>query len=316
MTLNETFEKLGDLQTVLVHKYEVETSIGKMQQDIQGGGKLLEKAESEYNAKMNDFLELKTNYDSLNRELDEVIQNREKSEAGMENTSTHREYELLEKQIAQADEREGEIRLELEETDKALAKMNDEVEDAKNKMEAQKQSVKNSDTQGKIKLEELKNERESLIKESERLEGELENPELYFKFERIVNRNGVGLVVVRSQVCMGCHMLLPAQFCNEVREASELHFCPYCSRVLKYEEGETEETVDYFDDTGSLVNVDFDKFDEDDFESDEYEETDNEEEEYGEESETDEYVEEVIEEENTDEDEDMDDDEMDEEIDE
>lgn len=314
MTLNETFEKLNDLQTVLVHKYEVETFIEEMQREIQGGGELLEKTKSEYDAKMNDFSALKTSYDSLNRELDEVIQKREKSEADMENTSTHREYELLEKQISEADEREGEIRLEIEETDKALAKMNDEVENAKNAFEEQKQIVAHSDTEGKTKLSELESERESLIKESKRLEGEIENPELYFKFERIVHRNGVGLVEVRSQVCMGCHMLLPAQFCNEVREASALHFCPYCSRVLKYEEGEMEKEIDYLDDTGSLADIDFDKFDEEDFESEEYEEAENEEEEYDEENEADDYVEEDMEEEN--EEEDMEDDEMDEDIDE
>ena len=52
-------------------------------------------------------------------------------------------------------------------------------------------------------------------------------------------------------------MILPAQFANEVHNGEKIVFCPYCSRILFYqdvEEGETE----YFqlDDTGSLSDLD------------------------------------------------------------
>nr|WP_321304371.1 C4-type zinc ribbon domain-containing protein [uncultured Sphaerochaeta sp.] len=42
-------------------------------------------------------------------------------------------------------------------------------------------------------------------------------------------------------VCQGCHIVLPNQFVNEVREAKEIEFCPYCSRILFYEEAEGAE---------------------------------------------------------------------------
>jgi hypothetical protein len=67
---------------------------------------------------------------------------------------------------------------------------------------------------------------------------------------------------------MGCHMILPAQFANDVRLGKDIVFCPYCSRILFYEESEQGED-NYFDmeDAGSLS--DLDEMDEEEYEDDE-----------------------------------------------
>jgi len=58
-------------------------------------------------------------------------------------------------------------------------------------------------------------------------------------------------------VCSGCSMILPAQFVNEVRQSNRIIFCPYCSRVLFYEEGsESEEVVLVDIESGSLSDLD------------------------------------------------------------
>ncbi|MDR2403154.1 MAG: C4-type zinc ribbon domain-containing protein [Spirochaetaceae bacterium] len=83
---------------------------------------------------------------------------------------------------------------------------------------------------------------------------------------------GRGIVAIKSGVCTGCHMILPAQFANIVRLGKEIVFCPYCSRILFYEESEEGEE-DYFDidDAGSLSDLD-------DIEDDEYDEEEEEDE--------------------------------------
>lgn len=52
-------------------------------------------------------------------------------------------------------------------------------------------------------------------------------------------------------------MILPANFVNEVRdeEATKVHFCPYCSRILFFEE--TEEAPEFIGDieSGSLADL-------------------------------------------------------------
>jgi RNase P subunit RPR2 len=102
------------------------------------------------------------------------------------------------------------------------------------------------------------------------------DPDLIFKFERIIrNKGGQGIVAIKGGVCMGCHMILPVQFANEVRlgkDVKDIVFCPYCSRVLYYEESEQGEE-EFFDneDSGSLSDLD-------DIEEEEYEEDEEEEE--------------------------------------
>ena len=94
---------------------------------------------------------------------------------------------------------------------------------------------------------------------------ELKAQEILFKFQRIIQRNSEGIVSVRNGVCSGCHMILPANFANEVREGEDINFCPYCSRILYYEEVSEDQQEDYFDigAAGSLAGLDDDFDDED-----------------------------------------------------
>jgi len=94
------------------------------------------------------------------------------------------------------------------------------------------------------------------------------DPEIIFKFERIIKSKNTGIVAVKGNVCDGCHMILPAQFANDVHNGESITFCPYCSRILYYQEAEDGEN-EYFqlDDTGSLADFE-DDFDDDDFDDD------------------------------------------------
>ena len=66
-------------------------------------------------------------------------------------------------------------------------------------------------------------------------------------------------------------MILPANFANEVREGEDINFCPYCSRILYYEEVNEDQQEDYFDigAAGSLAGLDDDDEDESEFGDDE-----------------------------------------------
>jgi hypothetical protein len=91
---------------------------------------------------------------------------------------------------------------------------------------------------------------------------------ILFKFERIIkNKAGVGIVPVHGLVCQGCHMTLPIQFVNDVRKGDDFRFCPYCSRVLYWED---TEVLDQFnqplddseiEEAGLADFVDTDEFD-------------------------------------------------------
>ena len=55
-------------------------------------------------------------------------------------------------------------------------------------------------------------------------------------------------------------MVLPAQFQNDVHAGEEIHFCPYCSRILYYEEDLIKDEYSFSDEESGgladLVNTD------------------------------------------------------------
>jgi len=52
-------------------------------------------------------------------------------------------------------------------------------------------------------------------------------------------------------------MILPAQFVNEVRQSDKIVFCPYCSRVLFYQDGgESQGDMIVDIESGSLADLD------------------------------------------------------------
>ena len=70
-------------------------------------------------------------------------------------------------------------------------------------------------------------------------------------------------------------MILPAQFANLVREGESINFCPYCSRILFYEETGDEESYNSFfslEEAGSLTDLNDDFDDEEDYDEEEREE--------------------------------------------
>ncbi|MBR5867230.1 MAG: nucleic acid-binding protein, partial [Spirochaetaceae bacterium] len=118
----------------------------------------------------------------------------------------------------------------------------------------------------KAKLEELKKQEEEIIPDLD--------PEIVFKFERIIrSKQNRGIVAVKGNVCDGCHMILPAQFANIVRNGDDIVFCPYCSRILFYQEqDDTENEFFNIEDAGSLVDsLNEDLYDE----SEEYDDEDD-----------------------------------------
>jgi len=117
-------------------------------------------------------------------------------------------------------------------------------------------------------LSEKRNDLDTLVKQESDLIPNIDQ-EVLFKFERIIkSKAGVGIVPIHDNVCTGCHMQLPTQFVNNVRIGKDFMFCPYCSRILFFEElrnsGESTVSVEMIadDQEGAFSDlVDLDEFD-------------------------------------------------------
>lgn len=279
MEVEEIFSKLKDLQDVLVKKYEIEAKKAEAPKDLTAQEELLAVSQKEFIAKNAEYDAIKEKVLQLKFELEQAVKSRESGEQGMDNITTHREYEALEKQINEAKILEADLRKELQKEEKRKDNLKESLKMDEENIELQTTLLNTA----KDSLDEKIREYDEQLKELQAQEDEITpglSDEILFKFERIIQRNSKGIVYVKDQVCNGCNMMLPSQFVNIVRKAESINFCPYCSRILYYKESENGDVGSYHptEDFGSLADLNDDddyKFDDKDEEYDEnYEESD------------------------------------------
>ena len=294
MATTDTFEKLKKLQDILVEKYKLEAKIEETPKRLSSQEELLARMKREFIEKNTEYEAVKTKVLKLKLDLEEAVKSRESGEKGMDNISTHREYEALEKQIIEATDRENEIRKELQKEEKSQEEIRESLKTSEEMINSQEADL-SADKESLNKELDTYNKELADIKEKEsEIVPDLDQ-EILFKFQRIIQRNSMGIVAVKNGVCTGCHMILPAQFANTVREGESIMFCPYCSRILFYEEADEDIDESYyrFEETGSLADLDDDSdFDDSDDEEkegyeDEYSDELDEDSEYSEDSDDD-----------------------------
>ena len=254
--MQEVFDKLRNLQDILSSKYEIEKEIYEIPKALNTKNELLIRLKKDYIEKNDLLTETQNKIKHLKFLLSEAEREREDYEKQMDIISTQREYEALDKQIKAATEKGQQYRKDIlrEEKEQEVIKLSLLQEE---KMISQQESEL-ADEQENIKAESLEKEKllEVLkVQESEIIPGLDED--ILFKFERIIkSKSGLGIVPVKDYVCTGCHMVLPAQFQNDVHAGEEIHFCPYCSRILYYEEDLLQDEYSFSDaDSGGLADL-------------------------------------------------------------
>lgn len=266
MVTTEIFDRLKSLQVILGRKYELESKIDEAPKQLGSQDELLARMKKEYIEKNKEYEAVKERVGQLKIELDEAVKLREDGEKNMDNITTHREYEALDKQISEASAKEADVRKELQKEEKSYAELNDILKTNEAIINSTEESLNESKKALDSQLSSYKSEIAELKSQEEKIVPGL-GQEILFKFQRIIQRNSEGIVAVKNGVCTGCHMILPGQFANEVREGENILFCPYCSRILFYEASTEGDQITYYNDTGSLADSDDEL--EDEFEDDE-----------------------------------------------
>ncbi|MCL1814941.1 MAG: C4-type zinc ribbon domain-containing protein [Treponema sp.] len=271
MVMDEVFEKLRTLQEILSQKIKLEHEVGEIPKILVTQEELLARLKKTFIDKNLEFEKCRAAEAEYRNLLEEAAASREKSEKNMDVINTQREYEALDKEIRDAAEREQQYRKELQKEERMLADLDEQIKQntamielQEKDLEERRRGIETDVSTIRDKIKQLEDEERNLIPDLD--------PEVLFKFERIIrNKMGRGIVAIKGGVCMGCHMVLPVQFSNMVHQGEEIVFCPYCSRILFYEES-GEDGEDYFDseDAGSLS--DLDDMDEDEYDDEEEDE--------------------------------------------
>ena len=250
---------------MLAEKYEIEAKVEELPKTLDGSTESLDRFKREYIEKNKLYEEKKDIVAHLRVELDEAQRKREEGERGMDAISTHREYEILEKQISEAQALEDSKRKELQREEKSMAELNDLLKSEEDLIASTEKDV-NEARENLDKEIAACNEKLEALKAQESEISEGIDSETIMKFQRIIKRNRKGIVAVKGKVCDGCHMILPAQFANEVHHGEKILFCPYCSRILFYEEAaDLDENYVSIHDDSSADDMDEDLLEDEDF---------------------------------------------------
>jgi hypothetical protein len=256
MLMEEVFERLKDYQAILTKRVEYERDVEEIPKSLDAQIELLSRVKKSYSEKNEAFKEAEAKVRDLRQQLAEAEASREAAEKQMDAISTQREYEALNKEIRDATDREHTIRKDLQREERTLSEIEESLRRDESMIQLQESEI--AEKSAKINAE-----REAKIAEIQKLKNQEEkasqgiDKDILFKFERIIrSKQGIGIVPVKGYVCTGCYMILPAQFVNEVRSGNRVIFCPYCSRVLFYQETEDQAEQIFADiESGSLSDL-------------------------------------------------------------
>jgi predicted nucleic acid-binding Zn-ribbon protein len=241
--MQKVYDKLKELQGVLLSEFTIEEDLGEIPQELNELKRRYHKLErtideKEKSAERNTLL-----IQDLTKEKEKAQQSREKYEGQIKLIKTQKEYEALTSEIAQIDEKLERIESEELEALQEVEKVQTDLEGQKALLEELKSNIEEKDKEVNKLTSEKQKELDKCLKEKKSISSGLDE-ELLYKFEKIVkNKEGIGIVSVKNNVCMGCNMLLPPQFVNDVRREDELIFCPNCSRILYYQQEEPSEEI-------------------------------------------------------------------------
>ncbi len=259
--MHEVYDKLRALQETLSKKFELEKELRDIPKTLSTKQELLSRLKKSYIERNRQYEETRGKIGELKVHLQEAEAGREHYEEQMDLIKTQREYEALDKEIRDASEKEQFLRKELQREEKGLEEMSRALEREETMIKQQEEEL--TEEQEKIKTQsDDKHERlRELEAEESRITPELDD-ELLFKFERIIrSKEGQGIVPLRKGVCTYCNMILPNQLVNDVRSGEDIHFCPYCSLVLFYQEDDEAAAYDDSESEGLSDIVDMDDYD-------------------------------------------------------
>ena len=249
MSENDKLECLRRLQDVLSMKFERESQVETIPADLRQEEHVLEHERNKLEELEEKFKNVTEEVKSLSIKYEDAFNTRTGYEKQMEFLNTQREYEAMSKQLDEAKIQESALLRRRNSKTQETEVVTKELEEQRAKVA--EQTAKVEEERGRIEsiLADINRQIEEKNAECESIKSGNISDDLFEKFSNIVRKKkGVGIVPVYGQVCMGCDRVLPMQFVIDLRlkmQQNEIEYCPYCSRIIYYEQLDPEMEKNY-----------------------------------------------------------------------
>lgn len=252
--MEATFEKLRTLQDILYAKFKLEKEINEIPKALVTKTEVLNRAKKAFIERNEQGEQAKAKVRRMVLELADATKKREEYEKQMDLIKTQKEYEALDKEIRDATEKEQILRKDIQKEEKDLEDLLIAVEKQERQISLDEEELKEESDKIQAEGSSKRSRHIDLLAEEKGITPGMDE-DILFKFERIIrNKEGLGIVPVVNGCCSGCHIILPMQFVNEVRDQNSIRFCPYCSRILYFQSGMDPAKRDLIE-AGSLAEL-------------------------------------------------------------
>ena len=260
-----TLEKLQNLQGLLVQRYMIEQELEEIPKAILKDKEVLVRMKKQFDDDVEALEKRQLKVKDIRFQLQDAEEKRLRYEKNMEDAKTQKEYEVLDKAIKEATLEEQQLRKDLVKEEKETAEQSMKVDSYQKLIDSHVEEIriKEEKTQSisdakKQELGAIKDKIQEVLNKENKESSATIGEELLFKFERIIKSRGKGIVSVgvlvdkdkkdkedeseegkekiKAFICSECHMVLPIQFVNDVHRMDSIMFCPYCSRILFFDE--------------------------------------------------------------------------------
>lgn len=230
----------------LVHLQEAETQIVKIKAVLQEIEKEKVKLGSQLKRFSTALADKKEQLASvakagrdLEREIGVIDERIIKSNETLRMVKSNKEYQVLLREVDDNKKRKDGLETELlkcfDEKEQLEVQVNEteaEYQQLKERIEAEQDEIEKKSSDDRKRLDEFMLQQDEV--------GKHLTPFLKNQFTKISKMNqGLAVINVKNEVCMGCFMNIPPQLYIEVQRADSLILCPQCSRILFYMEEES-----------------------------------------------------------------------------
>lgn len=240
MTALQTLKALVDLQEIDVRIRDLEKDRQQIPARMDEIDHLLDEKRHELSDDKNQLDEVELARRMLESDLKAEKEKIKKWESRLNEIKSNRDYQALSREIEAA--RKANLGIE----DEILRKMQD-IEDLKTSVSQKEEDLSSLEKNLLEERSELKKKLDSLnadIGKEEETRGAALNQidrRWLAQYDGIrKRRDGVAVVPVLDEHCQGCHMGIPPQQYNTVLKGEQIVTCPFCHRILYYEQSLAE----------------------------------------------------------------------------
>jgi predicted nucleic acid-binding Zn-ribbon protein len=175
----------------------------------------------------------------LEKKLQESAEERKKKQKKLLEVKTNAEYKALLKEIEYAKQADSATEDEILVVLEGIDTLEKTIKEKEKSIRERESNLKEETLRLEREVVEVDKEHRILQSERNKVAAELD-PAVLGDYEKIRSkRAGRAVVMVRKEVCPGCHMQVPPQTINEVLQTGEIRHCQYCRRILYCELEET-----------------------------------------------------------------------------